>query len=113
VISDEDYIRFVQRMSDKGGFDPVPQTVAFRISKWPILFLGYSLRDYNLRLLFRTLRWRKDESELPESLSVDRSPDLLIKRVYEGSRLVNFVVEDLWAFVPELYQKTTGRTDPP
>jgi hypothetical protein len=61
------------------------------------------------------LRWKKDEADLPPSLSVDRSPDLLIKRVYEESRpkLINFVIEDLWAFVPALYRKITGRTDVP
>ena len=115
VITDEDYIRFVQRMSDKGILHPVPETVAFRMSKWPILFLGYSLRDYNLRLLFRTLRWMKDDADLPTSLSVDRRPDLLIKRVYEDSRpkLVNFVVEDLWAYVPALYRRVTKREEAP
>jgi hypothetical protein len=115
VITDEDYIRFVQRMSDKGNFHPVPETVMYRMSRWTTLVLGYSLRDYNLRLLFRTLRWKKDEADLPPSLSVDRSPDLLIKRVYEESRpkLINFVIEDLWAFVPALYREITGRTDAP
>jgi hypothetical protein len=61
------------------------------------------MRDYNLRLLFRTLRWGTDESNFPLSFSVDRGPDPLIQQVWENERnILRFVVEDLWNFVPEL-----------
>jgi SIR2-like domain len=56
VITDEDYITFIQRMSEKESAHPVPRTVRTGMMTWPTLFVGYSLRDYNLRLLFRTLR---------------------------------------------------------
>jgi hypothetical protein len=106
VITDEDYIRFVQRMSDKEHFHPVPPTIRFRMQKWPTLFVGYSLRDYNLRLLFRTLRSNVDPSEFPQSFSVDTNPDPLIVMVWQNQRnFVTFVQQDLWTFVPSLYEE--------
>lgn len=109
VITDEDYIKFVQRMSDKDSIHPVPQTVRYRMLKWPTLFVGYSLRDYNLRLLFRTLRWRIDDVNFPTSYSVDRKPDPLIFKVWQNEKIVSFVSQDIWTFVPWLYNEVHGK----
>jgi hypothetical protein len=114
VITDEDYIGFVQRMSEKDSTHPVPQTVRYRIRKWPMLFVGYSLRDYNLRLLIRTLRWKVDPADTPSAFSVDPYPDPLILRVWQDSRrLVTFFAQNLWTFVPWLYQEVLGHEFPP
>jgi hypothetical protein len=113
VITDEDYITFVQRMSDKDALHPVPQTVRYRMQRWPTLFVGYSLRDYNLRLLFRTLRWRVDPANFPPSFSVDKNPDPLILQVWQNERrFVTFVTENLWAFVPWLFKEIQGKEYP-
>jgi hypothetical protein len=111
VITDEDYIQFVLRMSNR---DPtvgaVPMTLQYFFKVWPTLFIGYSLMDYNLRLLFKTLRWRLDEVGIPDTYSVDVAPDPLIQDVWEKRRrLVRFIVQDVWAFVPELYVRVTGK----
>jgi len=114
VVTDEDYITFVQRMSDKDALHPVPQTVRFRMRMWPTLFVGYSLRDYNLRLLLRTLRWRVDPAYYPPTFSVDKEPDPLILKVWQDERkFVTFVAEDLWAFVPWLFKEIRGKEYPP
>jgi hypothetical protein len=115
VITDEDYITFVQRMSDKkeAGIHPVPQTVRFRMQRWPTLFVGYSLHDYNLRLLFRTLRWKVDRARVPPMFSVDREPDPLILQVWQNERhFITFVTHDLWVFVPWLYKEVHGEDYP-
>lgn len=110
VITDEDYIQFVLRMSDKERYHPVPMTFRFRFQSWPTLFIGYSLLDYNLRLLFKTLRWKMDRAEPPETYSVDVSPDPLIVDVWENERrYVKFIVLDVWTFVPRLYKAVTGK----
>lgn len=106
VITDEDYITFVQRMSDKDTYHPVPQTIRYRMLSWPTLFVGYSLRDFNLRLLFRTLRWHIDPASIPPAFSVDRNPDPLILQVWQDQRrFVTFVTEDLWSFVLWLFNE--------
>jgi hypothetical protein len=113
VITDEDYIDFVLRMTAPGEFNPVPETFQFRLMKWPTLFIGYSLLDYNLRLLLKTLRHKKDN--FPRSYSIDRSPDLLVKRVWDSQLgYVGFLAEknNLWEFVPELYRRVKGSEMP-
>lgn len=113
VITDEDYIQFVLRMSDKEPFNPVPLTYRFFFTKWPTLFVGYSLLDYNLRLLFKTLRWKIDPSVFPDTYSVDVAPDPLIVDVYYNrQRYINFITQDVWTFVPSLYRMVTGEEMP-
>jgi hypothetical protein len=109
VVTDEDYIQFVLRMGNKEVYDPVPETVRYYLKKRSTLFVGYSLLDYNLRLLFKTLRWRADPANWPEMYSVDYAPDPLILAFWhDKQRVVNFVAEDVWAFVPELYELVKG-----
>ena len=113
VITDEDYIQFVLRMSEKEPFNPVPVTFLYHLKRWPTLFVGYSLMDYNLRLLFKTLRWRIDPAKRPDTYSVDRYPDPLILEVWwNKSRLVRFIAQDVWKFVPDLYRRVTGEEMP-
>ncbi|MHC4751068.1 MAG: SIR2 family protein, partial [Planctomycetota bacterium] len=99
-----------QRMSDKEALHPVPRTVRFRMHRWPTLFVGYSLRDYNFRLIFRTLRWNVDPANFPRSFSVDSSPDPLILKVWQNEmKLVTFVTQDLWTFIPWLFKEVNGK----
>ena len=109
VVTDEDYIGFVLRMSASGAFNPIPETARYHLQRWPTLFIGYGLHDYNLRLLFRTLRWQLDEAERPETYSVDLKPDHLVQKVWERERGFRFVVADVWDFVPRLYREVLGR----
>lgn len=107
VLTEEDYIQFVLRMSDKGPYDPVPEVARAYLAKCATLFLGYSLKDYNLRLLFRTLRWRI--SAAPPTYSVDFQPDPLVQEVLERrSSQVSYIVEDVWRFVPALADAVYG-----
>ena len=120
VVTDEDYIRFVMRMGDSPDYHPMPERLRVKFKEWPTLFVGYSLLDYNLRLLFRTLRRRVDPPERPSTFSLDPAPDLLVMATY-GSRveegvagpLVSFITQDSWRFVPEFYQLVLGRPMPP
>ena len=113
VVTDEDYIKFVLRMSDKAPYDPVPMTFRYFFQKWTTLFVGYSLMDYNLRLLFKTLRWRIDQAMIPDAFSVDLHPDPLIFDIWHNQqRYVKFIADDIWNFVPTLYHKVTGEEMP-
>jgi SIR2-like domain len=110
VVTDEDYIQFVLRMSNKDPYDPIPLTLKFYLTGWTTLFLGYSLLDYNLRLLFKTLRWKIDSANVPDMYTVDYHPDPLIFDVWHNQRrYVRFVAQDVWAFVPRLYELVLGK----
>lgn len=113
VITDEDYIDFVLRMSDKEPFNPIPPSFRYAFSRYPTLFIGYSLLDYNLRLLFKILRWNVDKARIPTTYAVDPFPDRLIHDVYDQQgRFVHFIVTDVWSFVPMLYQALKGSDMP-
>ena len=113
VVTDEDYIQFVLRMSDKEPLDPVPLKLKADLTEWTTLFVGYSLLDYNLRVLFKALRWGIDPASMPEMFSVDYSPDPLIFDVWHNQRrYVKFIVQDVWAFVPLLYEAVLGKAMP-
>jgi hypothetical protein len=110
VITDEDYIQFVLRMSDKERYDPVPLRLKYHLTEWTTLFIGYSLLDYNLRLLFKTLRWRIDLASVPDTYSVDHRPDPLVFDVWSNQRRhVKFIAQDVWSFVPRLYERVLGK----
>ena len=101
---------FSMRMNDKDPYGPVPLSLKYHLTRWSTLFVGYSLRDYNLRLLLTTLRWNIDRANLPNMYSVDVSPDPLVLEVWENKRrYLKFVAEDVWAFVPKLYEQTLGK----
>jgi hypothetical protein len=111
VLTDEDYIDFVLRMSDKEPFNPIPPSFRYAFSRYPTLFIGYSLLDYNLRLLFKILRWNVDKARIPTTYAVDPFPDRLIHNVYDQQgRFVHFIVTDVWAFVPMLYEALKGNS---
>ena len=113
VVTDEDYIEFVLRMSDPDPYDPVPPTFNYFFKKWTTVFVGYSLVDYNLRLLFKTLRWKIDKARIPDTYSIDRDPDPLIFAVWHNQQqYVKFVAQDIWTFVPALYQAVKGEEMP-
>jgi hypothetical protein len=101
-------------MSDPPPFHPIGENVLARLTNSSILFIGYSLMDYNLRLLFKTLRWKQDLSHIPPSYSVDKKPDQLILDVWEKQRrYVYFIVLNLWDFIPKLHALVTGKPLPP
>ena len=69
--------------------------------------------DYNLRLLLKSMRWRVDLANVPDTYSVDKYPDPLVLDVWSGQRkYVQFLVQDLWAFVPDLYHRVAGEEMP-
>jgi len=107
VITDDDYITFVQKMSYLGGPSfPIPLTVRYRLGRWPTLFIGYSLQDFNLRLLLRS----RDLANTLMCCSVDPSPDPLIRHLWEDvRRMIRFLEYDLWDFIPWLYQEVCGQ----
>lgn len=113
VVTEEDYIHFILRMSDIDPFKPASLRVRFHLLTWPTLFVGYSLLDYNLRLLLQTLRWKIDLSKIPGMYSVDLYPDPLILEIWEHQRrYVKFIVQDVWTFVPALYRMTMDKEMP-
>ena len=53
VVTEEDYVDFLARM---GGLHAVPAQFLHHFRKCHFLYLGYGLRDWNLRVMLRMLR---------------------------------------------------------
>jgi hypothetical protein len=105
VITDEDYIHFILRMRDKDDYNPIPRSFTDMFANKSILFIGYRLMDYNLRLLFKTIRWGNDESLLPRNYSIDPYPDVVIADVVDSYYKTSSIVVDAWRVVPYLYEE--------
>lgn len=105
VITDEDYIQFILRMSDKENYNPIPQSFTDALTTKSILFIGYRLMDYNLRLLFKTLRWGRDPITLPRNYSIDPAPNHLIQLLFEDNYKTHFIVLDAWKIIPLLHKE--------
>ena len=58
VITEEDYLEFLSRMANSAAIPPVFIPV---FQERSFLFLGYGLRDWNLRLLLRNLPGQTDK----------------------------------------------------
>jgi hypothetical protein len=70
VITEEDYVRFLSRMTEKVAI-PARFMVHFKDSSF--LFLGYGLRDWNLRVMLENLHrsFRIDRRETELKLSTE------------------------------------------
>ena len=89
VITEDDYVEFLSRMNTA-----VPAVFYSHCRSRSFLFLGYSLRDWNLRVvlrnLSRTLVQRGDE-ELP-SWAIQRNPSELEKALWQKRNVEIFDV---------------------
>jgi hypothetical protein len=71
VITEDDY---VDQALALGRRDFLPKYVEYMLSRASFLFLGYGLRDWNLRVLLRSLENRLDASTRPRSWAIMAQP---------------------------------------
>jgi hypothetical protein len=71
VITEEDYVRFLARMTEKLA---IPPRFMMHFRQSAFLFLGYGLRDWNLRVMLENLHrtFRRDQ---PKDTSPGEVPD--------------------------------------
>lgn len=89
VITEEDYVDFVSRMTANAA---VPSLFYEYFRTRSFLFLGYSLRDWNLRVVLKNLdrylgrrraAGEDDDDELLPSWSIQYQPSELERRLWE------------------------------
>lgn len=108
VITEEDYVDFVSRMTMNAA---VPSLFYEHFRTRSFLFLGYSLRDWNLRVVLKNLdrylgrRRASDEEdeELLPSWSIQFQPSELERRLWE-KRNVNIFDLNVDDFVTKMQQ---------
>jgi hypothetical protein len=95
VITEEDYVEFLSRMTEQGAIPPLFYE-HFRSRSF--LFLGYGLRDWNLRVVWRNLsKYFKTQAgsgddELP-SWAIQRDPSVLEQKLWSRRNVEIFNVE--------------------
>lgn len=107
VITEDDYINFLTRMTQT---KVVPHIFTPHLEKHPFLFLGYSLNDWNLRVVLN--RIEQDYSKVKnlskvnavKSWAIQYEPSLLEKKFWEKRGVVVFDMR-ISDFVKELRGK--------
>lgn len=112
VITEEDYIEFLSRMTSNASSAVPAQFYQYSRTR-SFLFLGYSLRDWNLRVILKNLRRQLtsatgrvlDEDPIP-SWAIQRQPSALEQRLW-GRRRVEIFDMELDRFVEQLLEWNT------
>ena len=95
VITEEDYVEFLSRMTTSMA---IPSLFYPYFRERSFLFLGYSLRDWNLRVILKNLskyfskrqaRSDDDEEQLP-SWAIQRHPSELERKLWDKRRVTIF-----------------------
>lgn len=108
VLSDEDYIESIAGLARNGGVIPAAVTKLMR--KPQMLFLGYSLKDWNVRGFLKALREKIDSSSTAPPRAPDRAVVHKLSRLEETFFLgnnVSVLLTDLNRFSAELERWAT------
>ena len=101
VITEEDYIEFLTYVGGKG--DNIDNIITSKIQTSTLLFLGYSLEDWNFRALFKGLIEKLNPSVRPFSYAIQKDPSEFWVRFWEGNnRKVHIFNMDMCEFTGEL-----------
>ena len=96
VITEDDYIDYVAR-SDVQKL--IPKTLIALLKRSNLLFLGYSLRDWNVRAILRQV-WALRVTE-GKAWAIQRDPDDMETRMWRQRR-VDILAEPLDLYVAAL-----------
>jgi hypothetical protein len=105
VITEDHYIDYITR-ADVGGLFPVK--LAAKLHESHFLFLGYSLRDWNFRVMLYRL-WGEQEGMHYKHWAVEAAPDPIDRAAWEtrGVDILQARIED---FVEAVKQRLTVGT---
>src|SRR4029450_9064740 len=117
VITEEDYVEFLYRMTQKRA---IPIVLSNWFQERSFLFLGYSLRDWNLRGLLRNLQLSRASRQAgPQgkdpvpSWAIQYGPSRLEEKLWDG-RGVHIFNQDLTVFTQKMRDELvrSGRIQP-
>lgn len=99
ILTEEDYIQFLSVVGrqDQG----VPTLVSEKLINGTILFLGYSLEDWDFRTIFKTLIEPLPEIQRPKSYAIQLNPPEFWVRYWE-KKGVTILDADIYDFAEEL-----------
>ena len=106
VITEDHYIEYLTRTDVKSL---IPVQLSTRIISSHLLFLGHSMRDWNLRVILYRIWGEQQLSYRP--WSIQREPSYLEKRIWERRGNVEIVDEDLDEYITALKGRLPALTE--
>ena len=104
IITEEDYIEFLTVVANERR--GIPQAIRSEMSSATLLFLGYSLEDWDFRTLFKGTIETLQRHEMFKSFAVQRqAPQFWVKFWQEEPRKVTIHDMDLHAFAAQLAER--------
>ena len=100
VITEDDYIEYLAHATDVAKV--LPAVLVAKLKESHVLFLGYSLRDWNLRAILYRI-WEKERFKF-RSWAIQSHPDSLERRSW-SKRNVDIVDEELDDYVDKLRKR--------
>ena len=102
VITEDDYIDYLTR-TELASL--IPATLAERLKRSHFLFLGYGLRDWNLRVILQRV-WGQQRLSW-QSWAIQRGPSALDRRFWDR-RGIDVMDEELKRYIATLQQHIDG-----
>jgi SIR2-like domain len=116
IITEDDYIEFLTVVRNEVGERiGVPRMITTPVKTSTLLFLGYSLEDWDFRMIHRGLIEPMHRKEGLKSYAIQRNPPEFWKRFWEKKNVTIFDV-DLYDFTSQLevtYAELYGLDDAP
>jgi hypothetical protein len=106
VITEGDLIEYTLQMGTRGVVDPTPRWIQEQLLRRPTLAVGLPLGVYANRLFLHAVFGRGNH---PPLFALEPFPDPRVTRIVEQEFGGKLATEDVWSFVPRLYQAVTGR----
>jgi len=103
VITEDDYVDFLSRMASNTA---VPSLFKQHFHNRQFLFLGYGLRDWNLRVILRDVF--KDRQDKLRSWAIQSKPTELERKLWEHRNVNIYDVE-----IDEFVNQLRARRNPP
>ena len=95
IITEDDYIDFLTQLANEER--SVPRKVKARLAMNTLLFLGYSLEDWDFRVLHRSMVNPDDEPFRPAGYSVQKDPPPYWVTFWQQKK-VNIIDADIYEF---------------
>jgi hypothetical protein len=102
IITEDDYIKFLTVIGEKGA--GVPTLIRADIISSTLLFLGYSLEDWDFRTIYKSLVETLSPDERPTSYAIQKDPPLFWVKYWQSKR-VDIRDMDVYRFADELKKK--------
>lgn len=99
IITEDDYIDFLTLLNTEKH--PLPREITARLANSTLLFLGYSLEDWDFRVLYKSMLNADDEPFRPASYSVQKDPPPYWIDFWKTKK-VNIINSDIYEFTDAL-----------